>query len=72
MPMVSSLGVSEFYKFLSEVEVKHPDLPYHTAVWWLSSSSNIYIYILRIFKVQDWDESFSEQELPLASTFEYC
>lgn len=32
MPMVSSLGVSEFYKFLSEVEVKHPDLPYHTAV----------------------------------------
>lgn len=30
------LKASGYFKFLSDIEVKYPDLPNPTAVWWLS------------------------------------
>lgn len=40
-PMVNfiySAGLNDqFCKLLSKIETEYPDLPYHTAVWWLSS-----------------------------------
>ena len=53
-----------FCEFLSEIEAKKPDLPYHTEVQWLSSNE----LLLKFFELRAKTEIFLNEKEPLSAT----
>ncbi|XP_023724818.1 general transcription factor II-I repeat domain-containing protein 2 [Cryptotermes secundus] len=54
------LNHRQFRDFLSEVEAEYPDLPYHTAVRWLSSGK----VLLRFFELREIEIFLNEKKRP--------